>query len=166
MEASTVYFRDNFFSSGETDITDGSGATVGFLDLQGMFSSGVTVSDSSGGRLGSGGFRFFSNKWVVEDGFGNELGVLKSKLALFSQRYVYESGRFGELYIESPAFTREYTVYTSSETEIARFRRVDGFFESGAFELVNRSRLPTEELIVVVMGVHAIRKRRQSAAST
>lgn len=54
---------------------------------------------------------------------------------------------------------------TEREQLAAEFRRVDGMFGAGAFELTNDSTLPMEELIVVVMGVHAIQKR-QSAAST
>ncbi len=48
---------------------------------------------------------------------------------------------------------------TEREQLAAEFRRVDGMFGAGAFELTNDSTLPMEELIVVVMGVHAIQKK-------
>lgn len=48
----------------------------------------------------------------------------------------------------------------------ASFRRTSGWFSSGAFVLDNQSEyLDTYELVAVVMGVHAINKRRNAANS-
>ncbi|MED4603369.1 hypothetical protein P9314_22340 [Paenibacillus validus] len=166
MEARKVYVRDNFLSRGETDITDERERKIGTLDLHGMFQSGVTVQSFSDGLTSySGKFRAFSNTWLVFNGGDQEIGTLKAKFTFFTKRYVYDSDTHGTFYIESPAFSREYTVKTEREQLAAEFRRVDGMFGAGAFELTNDSTLPMEELIVVVMGVHAIQKR-QSAAST
>ncbi|MDF2664074.1 MAG: hypothetical protein K0Q94_6865 [Paenibacillus sp.] len=166
MESTTLYFKDNFFSAGETPITDENGRTLGFLNLHGMFDSGITVTDASGTPAAGGKFRFFSNAWIVSDRYGNELGVLKPKFAFFKQRYVYESSRHRELSIESPAFSREYVVRDYRDETVAHFRRINGMFASGAYELNNRSELSAEELITVVMGVHGIMKRQQAAAAT
>ncbi|GAA3401650.1 hypothetical protein ACFFNY_13500 [Paenibacillus hodogayensis] len=162
----TLYFRDNFFSSGETPITDADGRTTGVLDLHGMFNSGITVRDASGRTAAAGKFRFFSNAWIVSDSAGNELGLLRERIAFFKKRYVYESPRLGEFTIESPAFSREYVVSDGRDETAAHFRKVSGAFESGAYELNNRSSLPDEELVAVVMGVHAIMKRHQSSAAS
>ncbi|MCZ8513836.1 hypothetical protein O9H85_15610 [Paenibacillus filicis] len=162
----TVYFKDNFFSSGETDITDAQGAVIGTLDLQSMFTSGVTVRNDAGEPVVRGQFRFMARGWHVYDRYEEEIGVLKAKFAFFKKRYVYESVKFGEFLIESPAFSREYTMTTGDGRDAAHFRRVSGFFAAGAYELTNRSELPTEELVVVIMGVHAYIKQQQSSAAT
>lgn len=167
MESGTVYFRDNFLSSGETDITDEREWKIGSLDLQSMFNSGITVMDASGRPVAKGKFRTFSYTWVISDGLDREVGILKAKFAFFTKRFVYESVSGQELYIESPAFSNDYEVKTPEGETAAHFRKINGMFSAGAFELVNDSKFPTEEMIAVVMGVHAIRKRQQqSAAST
>ncbi|TMV44473.1 hypothetical protein FE783_32295 [Paenibacillus mesophilus] len=163
---SIVYFKDNFFSSGETQITDSSGGEAGFLNLHSMFGSGITVHDNSGRRVVSGKFRMFSNAWIVADCYENEVGVLRPKFAFFKQRYVYTSNRHGEFTIESPAFSKEYVVCDSRGNTAAYFRRTSGMFSAGAYELNNSSSLTDDELIAVVMGVYAIIKRQQSAAAT
>ncbi|UUZ83661.1 hypothetical protein LJK88_07490 [Paenibacillus sp. P26] len=166
MSAGTVYFKDHFLSRGETEITDEQGSVLGVLDLQSMFGSGVTVKDLAGATLYRGQFRFMARGWHVYDRFGQETGVLRAKLAFFKQKYVYSHGSAGDFIIECPAFSREYNVYMSDGKEVAHFRKVSGIFSAGAFELTNRSGLDTEELIVVVMGVHAYIKNQQAAAST
>ena len=55
-----LYFRDNFFSSGMTEIMNDSGVTMGELDLKSAFSASLDVCDLSGRRLCSGKFPFFS----------------------------------------------------------------------------------------------------------
>ncbi|MEK8129625.1 hypothetical protein WMW72_17090 [Paenibacillus filicis] len=166
MEARTVYFRENFFSSGETEILDEAQRQVGRLDLHSMFHSGVTVYSSGGLASYSGKFRFFSNKWFVYSGNEQEMGVLRSRISFLSQRYEYDSFRHGIFTIEAPAFSKDYTVVAPNGQVAAEFRRISHFFASGAFELTNHSGLQMQELIVVVMGVHAIRKRKQSSANT
>ncbi|SDE02009.1 hypothetical protein SAMN02799630_04415 [Paenibacillus sp. UNCCL117] len=166
MEARAVYFKDNFWSSGETEIWDEQERKVGSLDLHSMFQSGVTVRNMRGLTSYSGKFRHFSNKWLVFSGGEQEIGVLRMRFSFMTKRYEYESARHGLFRIESPAFSREYTVSDEGGAIAAQFRRVSGAFSAGAFELTNHSSLPTEEIIVVVMGVHAIQKRQQAAAST
>ncbi|MFD0676663.1 MULTISPECIES: hypothetical protein [unclassified Paenibacillus] len=165
MEVGTVYFSDRFFSTGLTDIRDEHNNKMGELDLQSMFSSGIHVLDDRGRMTYSGKFRFFSNTWLVLDRDGDEIGALKAKMAFFKKHYAYV-GRHGELRIEAPAFSKEYTVTTVRGEVVAEFARTDGMFSSGAFALTNLSALPIEELILVVMGVHAIQKRQSAAAST
>ncbi|CAG7649577.1 hypothetical protein ACFQI7_26380 [Paenibacillus allorhizosphaerae] len=166
MESGKVYFRDNFLSSGETDITDEREWKVGSLDLHSMFGSGITVRDASGREIVKGKFPVFSNTWTISDHMDRELGRLKAKLTFFAKRFVYVSVSGQELYIESPAFSNEYEVKTAEGSTAAHFRKISGMFSAGAFELVNDSNFPMEELIAVVMGVHAIRKRQQSTAAT
>lgn len=161
-----LYFKDNFFSSGETPITDDNGQVTGHLNLHSMFTSGITVHDQTNKQVVSGKFRTFSNRWIVSDRFDSELGVLKPRLAFFKQRFLYTSHRHGEFAIESPAFSKEYVVTDSRDHTAAHFRRTSGMFASGAYQLANSSPLADEELIAVVMGVHAIIKRQQSAAAT
>jgi hypothetical protein len=165
MDAAKVYFNDNFFSSGETDIKDEREWKIGSLDLHSMFNSGITVKDALGKTMSRGKFRTFSNVWIVYDGTEREMGLLKAKFAFFSKRYAYESVRAGELYIESPAFSKEYEITTPAGDTAAQFRKISGIFAAGAFELTNRTELPMEEMIAVVMGVHAIQKRQQNAAT-
>jgi hypothetical protein len=165
MENRTVYFSDRFFSSGFTDICDEHGNKIGELDLQSMFSSGIHVQDQRGRLTYSGKFRFFSNAWLVLDRNGDEIGVLKAKMAFFKKHYAY-TGRQGELRIESPAFSKEYTVTSTRGEALAEFTRTDGMLSPGAFALTNYSPIPMEELILIVMGVHAIQKRQSAAAGT
>ncbi|WP_159886302.1 hypothetical protein [Paenibacillus puerhi] len=165
MEARTVYFRDNFLSSGETEIWDEEERQIGSLDLHTMFQAGVTVRSLTELASYSGKFRFFSNKWMVYSGGDQEIGMLRPRLSFLSKRYEYDSSRYGLFTIEAGAFSREYTVTSSDGQTAAEFRRVSGMFASAAFELSNYSALSMQELIVVVMGVHAIQKRQQSAAS-
>jgi len=160
-----VYFSDRFFSTGYTEIVNENNEKIGELDLQSMFTSGIHVLDERGEIAYSGKFRFFSNAWLIFDRYGEEIGVLKSRISFLSKKYWYEGSR-GEYEIESPAFSREYTVRKPEGRTVAQFRRTDSFFGAGAFELSNHSELPTEELILVVMGVHAIQKRQNNAAAT
>ncbi|TDF93770.1 hypothetical protein [Paenibacillus piri] len=165
MESSTVYFSDRFFSAGLTDIFDEHNNKVGELDLLSMFSAGIHVLDERGRVTCSGKFRFFSNAWIVQNGNGDEIGVLKAKLAFFKKHYAY-SGRYGELRIEAPAFSRSYTVTSARGELVAEFAKTDGLFSPGAFALTNYSPIPVNELILVVMGVHAIQKRHNQSAAT
>ncbi|WP_019120523.1 hypothetical protein [Brevibacillus massiliensis] len=66
-----VYFRDNFFSAGETDILNEQEEKIGWLDLKSMFTASLDVYDQSGRCLHSGRFQFFGG-WVITDGEGSE----------------------------------------------------------------------------------------------
>ncbi|HYK74023.1 MAG TPA: hypothetical protein VEV44_13010 [Pseudoneobacillus sp.] len=160
---SIVYFQDNFFSAGRTDIFNESKVKVGELDLKSMFSAGVEVVDLDGSVISSGKFPFFGVKWKIYDSQGQELGALKQKLSFFSKKYEYHAEGRGYFYIKSEAFSKQYDVYQDETTIVAKFEKISGFFSSPAFQLTNHSdQLSTEELIAVVMGVNAIQRRNSS----
>ncbi|WP_442598644.1 LURP-one-related family protein [Neobacillus sp. D3-1R] len=163
---SIVYFQDNFFSAGTTEIFNESKNKVGELDLKSMFSASVEVLDNEGNVIASGKFPFMGMKWRVYDGQGQEIGALKQKLSFFSKRYEYQAEGRGYYYIESEAFSKQYDVYQDETTIVATFHKISGFFSSPAFQLTNHSdQLSTEELIAVVMGVNAIQRRNSSNAA-
>ncbi|KZE69228.1 hypothetical protein AWM68_02875 [Fictibacillus phosphorivorans] len=159
-----VYFNDSFFSSGRTEIYNASQEKLGELDLKSAFSSSVNVENEKGEIVVEGGFPFFSSRWIITQADGTELGEVKSSFAFFSKRFRYSTNDH-TYEIESPAFSKEYTILDDNKAEVATFRKINGFFQSAAFELTNHSDvLRTEELIAVVMGVNAIEKRNQSSA--
>jgi hypothetical protein len=161
-----VYFNDNFFSSGITDIYNISQEKLGNLDLKSAFGSSLNVENEKGEVVVEGSFPFFSGRWSIKQADGSELGEVKASFAFFSKRYHYLTNH-ATYEIESTAFSKEYTILDENNTEVATFKKVNGFFESAAFELKNLSdTLLTEELIAVVMGVNAIEKRRNSSAGT
>ena len=161
-----LYFRDNFFSSGETPIMNAAGEQAGMLDLRSMFSASLTVYGPSGELRVTGSFRFFSGKWEVADASQSLLGVLRSRLSFFSKRFEYDAGERGIYTIESPAFSRSYAIIDHAGIEVASFDKTSGWLESGAFCLNNRAKLlDCYELIAVVMGMHSIQKRNNNAAA-
>lgn len=110
----TVYFQDNFFSSGETEIRDGTNQCIGSLDLKSAFSSSVAVMDEGGHEVMHGFFRFLSNSWYVEDGNRAQLGSLKPAWFSFSKKYHYQTNSRGNYEITSPAFLKDKKVYKFS----------------------------------------------------
>ncbi|KIL51047.1 hypothetical protein [Jeotgalibacillus campisalis] len=161
-----VYFSDQFFSAGRKDIWNESKEKIGVLDLKSAFTSGVNVENAEGELMVEGGFPFLSGKWLVKQRDGTELGEVKGNFSWFSKSYRYTADR-GHFEIESPAFSREYRMVDENGEEAATFKKVNGFFQAPAYELVNKSTiLLTDELIAVVMGVNAIEKRRKAAASS
>jgi hypothetical protein len=166
MKDQTLYFKDNFFSKGRTEIFNQTKGKVGELDLKSAFSSSVDVLDNDGNLVMTGKFGFFSNKWRISDSSGVEVGVLKQKLSLLSKKFEYDSNGRGILSILAEAFSRQYEIFDEQSRLIARFERVSGFFSSPAFQLTNyHEKFPTEELIAVVMGINAIQQRNNSAAA-
>lgn len=157
-----LYFRDNFFNAGLTEIVDDRQRPAGTLDLKGAFGSALDVYGEDGAIVCSGRFRMFSNKWEVYGADGGLLGVLRYRLSFLSKRYEYETAA-GTLYgITSPAFSKEYEVQEEGGPLAARFERVSGWFSSGAYCLDNISgRLDSYELVAVIMGVHEIQKRHR-----
>ncbi|MNI79327.1 hypothetical protein D3C73_1357770 [compost metagenome] len=121
--------------------------------------------DSKGSALASGGFTFFSNKWRVYDHYGSEIGILAARFSFLTKKFEYESNRHGSFEIRGEAFSREYDITSNSGRLAARFERVSGPLSARAYQLTNHSQLPTEEWIAVAMGVHAIQRRRQNAAT-
>ncbi len=160
-----VYFHDNFFSTGRTEIFTEEKEKAGELDLHSMFSSGVEVLDEYGELVISGQFPFLSRKWELTDRHGQQLGQVKETMSFFQKTYQYRTSAGHMYYIESPAFSMEYTVTDERKEHIAKFEKVSGFFSSSAYKLTNQSEhLSTEELVAVVMGVNAIQKRKRAAA--
>jgi len=161
-----LIFRDNFFSRGETEIIDEQSMPAGVLDLKSSFGSSVDIFDKDGRLACSGKFRSFSSKWEVEAG-GRTLGVLRYRFSWTKKKYEYDAFGRGRFEITSPAFSKEYDIHNSMGKRIAAFERVSGWFASGAYALDNiTEELDSYELVALIMGVHSIQKRHNSAAST
>ncbi|MDR6727058.1 uncharacterized protein YxjI [Paenibacillus amylolyticus] len=161
-----LYFKDNFFNAGYTEIMNQDQEQVGHLDLKSAFGSSIDVFAPSG-LICSGKFRMLTNRWDVTSADGSHWGVLRARLSFFSKKYEYDAGSRGVYEVSAPAFSQEYEITGMGGRTVASFRRTSGWFSSGAFVLHNESeQLGTYELIAVVMGVHAINKRRNSANST
>ncbi|MFD2615412.1 hypothetical protein [Paenibacillus gansuensis] len=162
-----LYFRDNFFSSGVTEILDEEQRAAGTLDLKSAFGSSIAVY-GPGGELRAGGkFGTLSSKWRVYGSSEEELGIVKARMSLFSKKFEYDAGHRGLYEIVSPAFSRTYEILDDQGRVAAIMDRIDSWFASAAFCLENQSdMLDTYELVSVIMGVNAIQKRRQNAASS
>jgi uncharacterized protein YxjI len=159
-----VYFQDNFFSAGRTEIFNESKEKVGELDLKSMFSSGVEVLDLNERVIVSGKFPFMGVKWRIYDSNGGEMGLLKQKITFFSKKFEYQASERGSFQIKSEAFSKQYEVYKDDSIIVAKFEKISGFFSSPAFQLTNYSeQLSTEELIAVVMGVNAIQRSNDAS---
>ncbi|GGM24368.1 hypothetical protein GCM10011351_07660 [Paraliobacillus quinghaiensis] len=166
MSESSLYFSNNLFSAGKTEILTETKEVVGELDLKSMFSSGVDVLDANGNIVMKGSFKFMSSKWITKDKNDQEIGLLKKPFFSIGKKYVYTSYQYGEYYIESAAFSKDYTVLNQQNEQVATFKKVSGFMQSSAYQLQNFSpNLSDEELIVVVMGVNMITRRRRNAAN-
>lgn len=163
----SLYFKDNFFNSGITDMMDKDGSVIGSLDLKSAFGSSLDVYNASGEQVCSGSFRFFSNKWNIADGNGEELGVLRMRMSFFTKKFEYDAIARGVYEITSPAFSNEYEIADDAGRQVARFSRISGWLQAGAYELQNDSdTLGDYELATMVMGIHQIRKRNNHAAAS
>lgn len=161
-----LIFRDNFFSAGLTEIVDGEGRPAGTVDLKSAFSSAADVYDTEGRLVCGGKFGFFSNRWTVSSSAGEELGTLRHRLAFFEKKYEYDAGARGLYELRSPVFSREYEILTDAGEQVAAFSKVNGFFEAGAYSLQTETdRLDPYELVCVILGMHGIVKRNNSAAA-
>ena len=164
MKDETLYFKDNFFSAGKTDIFNSSKEKVGELDLKSTFTSSVDVLDHYGNVVVSGKLASFSNKWKLCNNVQNEIGTLKQKLTFLSKKYEYDALDRGIYQIDSEPFSYLYDISDDQSNQIGKFEKVSGFFSTPAYQLNNFSKkLSNEELIAVVMGVNAIQKRNNSA---
>ncbi|MDC3416656.1 hypothetical protein [Aquibacillus salsiterrae] len=162
----SIYFTDNFFSAGITEIYDSGQEKVGSLDLKSAFSSSVDILDLEGNIMMKGHFPFLSRGWVVKNASDQEIGKLKQRFSFFTKKFVYQSYLHGDFEIQSEPFSKEYTILDSQQSVIAEFKKISGFFQSSAFELTNHSSVLTnEELIAIVMGVSMVIKRNSSAAA-
>ncbi|AOZ93816.1 hypothetical protein [Paenibacillus crassostreae] len=155
-----LYFKDNFFSSGESDIMNTAGEVIGRIDLKSAFSSSLDVYVSSGQLACTGKFRMLLNKWVIADRRDIQLGVLSRRMSFLKKKYEYETDNRGIFEITSPAFSKEYIIQKSNGENVASFSRINNWLQSGAFRLCNDAKeLDSYELVAVVMGVHEIQKR-------
>jgi hypothetical protein len=160
-----LFFRDNFFSSGETEIVNEQGENAGVIDLRSAFSSTLDVYGPGRQLLYCGKFKFFSGRWNVLRADGTECGTLRARFALFKKRFEYTNGS-GVYEITSPAFAREYDIMDSQGSTAASFQRTNGMFQSGAFVLDNASGLiDSYELVAVIMGIYQIQKAASNAAT-
>ncbi|MDR7000499.1 hypothetical protein [Neobacillus niacini] len=163
MNKNSLYFKDNFFSSGRTEVFNSLKEKVGELDLNSAFSSSIDVIEGDGKKIISGRFGFFSNKWRISDGSGQEIGILKQKLTFLAKKYEYNAYTRGIYTIEAEVFSRQYEVLDEQSNQVAKFEKVNGFFASPSYQLTNiDEKLSSAELIAVVMGVNAIQKRRKN----
>ncbi|MDF2648211.1 MAG: hypothetical protein K0Q73_4016 [Paenibacillus sp.] len=161
-----LYFRDNFFSSGQTEILNESNAKVGEVDLRSAFGSSLDVFDQNSRRLYSGKFPIFSNKWTVTGQSGSDCGMLRHRFAFMSKKYEYEAYGRGTYEITSPAFSRQYEVRGVNDELAVSFEKVSGWFSASAYCLDNHdSTIDSYEWVAVILGMHAIEKRHQNAAT-
>ncbi|MBO8156872.1 MAG: hypothetical protein H0Z32_10460 [Bacillaceae bacterium] len=162
---SSIYFSDNFFSAGKTDIFNENKEKLGWLDLQSAFSSSVDVLDQDGNVLYQGHFPFLSNRWRVTNGEDHEIGKLYPRVAFFAKKYEYDACQRATFTIESEAFSKEYQILDETGKLACHFKKISGFFESSAFQLTNYTEeVPSMEWVAVVMGINAVEKRRRRNA--
>ncbi|WNQ10801.1 hypothetical protein MJA45_24800 [Paenibacillus aurantius] len=161
-----LYFRDNFFNTGLTEILNDQEENIGYLDLKSTFRSSVDVYGQSNQLICSGKFPFLSAKWQVINEKGELMGVLRNRLSFLTKKFIYESVERGIYEITSPAFSKKYEICDESGALAAGFEQINGWFSPGAFLLKNDSEyLNSNELIAVIMGMYNIQKRQQVAAA-
>ncbi len=161
-----LYFRDNFFNAGRTEIVNEYKEQVGLVDLRGAFGSAMDVFGGDGGPLFGGKFRLLSNKWAVTDANGQECGVLRYRMSFLSKRYEYDRYGVGLFEITSPAFSRDYEIRDGKGGLVVSFQKVSGWFESSAFCLtVHNGWVDGYEWVAVIMGMHEIQKRHRHSGA-
>jgi hypothetical protein len=166
MAQTPIYFSDNFFSAGATTIFNENKEEVGTLDLKSAFTSSVDILGLDGTVKTKGYFPLFSRRWTVTDGLDKELGTLRQRFSFFTKKYEYVAHHRGVYEIFSEAFSREFQISDENGNLVSEFKRVNGFFQSPAFQLTNLSEcVSNEEWVAVVMGVSMIIKRNNAAAS-
>ncbi|WP_158737394.1 hypothetical protein [Alteribacillus sp. YIM 98480] len=162
--ANEIYFSDNFFSAGITDIFDKNENKIGKLDLKSAFTSSIDVMDPNGSIRLYAAFPLFSRRWVLKDKEDERIGELRSTFSFFAKRFEYETEGRGVYRVESEAFSHEFTITEErGNNKIAIFEKISGFMEAPAYKLINYSNvLSNDELIAVVMGVRMILKKRRN----
>ncbi|RUT43756.1 hypothetical protein EJP82_19655 [Paenibacillus anaericanus] len=160
-----LYFKDNFLNAGIGDIMNETGGKIGSLDLKGAFGSSLDVYDVGGAKLFSGKFNW--GKWEVTAADGRSVGMLRARLSFFSKRFTYDAVGSGMFEITSPALSKDYNIERSSGGTVATFARTNNWMMPGAYCLNTLTNdLDIYELVAVVMGVNAIRKRQQSSSNS
>ena len=167
MNYSHLYFTDSFFSTGQKDIFTKNKEIVGKLDLKSAFTSTIDVLDLQDNILISGKFPIFSNRWVVTNQTGEELGFVRARFSFFVKKYEYTAHKRGIYRIESETFSKTYEIFTEKGKRVGQFKKVNTFFATPAFEMrQDKEDIEIGEMIAVVMGVNAIQKRSHSAANS
>lgn len=167
LNAKTVFFSDNFFSAGRTDILNDQKEKIGEIDLKSAFSSSIDVLDLNGVIVVNGKFPVFGNRWKIYNQSNREIGEVKVKFTFLAQKYEYQVYGGKAFTIQAEPFSRKYEIFNDHQELIAKFAKVSGFFSAAAFQLSSfTEEISVEELVAVVMGVNAIQKRRNSSASS
>jgi hypothetical protein len=162
----SLFFSDNFFSAGRTEIYNDGKEKIGELDLKSAFSSSIDVLDEDGRKVVCGKFSLFGGKWIVFDDSEKECGELRAKFSFFSKKYEYTAHERGIYSIQAEPFSHLYEIYDDQANLVAKFEKISGFFSSPAYQLSTFSEpLKSVELIAIVMGVNFIQKRRRNAAN-
>ncbi|QGR00187.1 hypothetical protein EHS13_20925 [Paenibacillus psychroresistens] len=164
--ASTLYFKDNFFNSGKTDILSENQEVLGEVDLRSSFGSGLDIYNANGDLMYTGTFPMLSGKWNITNANDEEVGRVRSRLAFFAKKFEYEAYDRGIYEIKSEIFSTQYEMFDEEGTLAASFQRVSGWFSADAYCLENHSTiLDSYELVAVVMGMHEIQKRQRSSSN-
>lgn len=159
-----LYFRDNLFNSGRTEILSENQDVLGEVDLRSSFGSGLDIYNAKGLLMYSGKFPLLSNKWLVSNAGNEEIGRVCWRFAFFANKFEYEAFDKGIFEIKSEAFSRNYEIFDEREKLVASFQQVNGWFSGKAYCLENYSdELDSYELIAVILGMHAIQKRQSSS---
>ncbi|MBP2000748.1 uncharacterized protein YxjI [Paenibacillus shirakamiensis] len=160
-----LYFRDNFFNAGRTEIMNEAGQPAGSVDLRSTFGSALDIYDYTGSIVCSGKLRFMANRWDLTAPSGSPLGTVRERLSFLSKRYEYDAGEGRGVYeITCPLFSKEYSIVSMTGDVVARFIQTSRWLESGAYCLQNGSQLLDEYVLVgVVMGVHTMQKNTQGS---
>ncbi|TYP72477.1 hypothetical protein [Paenibacillus methanolicus] len=158
-----LYFRDNFFNSGSTEILNANQDKIGEVDLRSSFGSSLEVFNVAGGSLYSGEFPFFSGKWTVTGADGAERGRLRGRMSFFSKKFEYEAYGRGVFDIEAGAFSSEYEIRDAQGQLAAAFEKVSGWFSSSAYRLsCETNAVDAFEWVAVILGLNEIQKRQRS----
>lgn len=167
MDYKNLYFSDGFFSSGQKNIYTEDEHIVGKLDLKSAFTSTIDVLDLKGNVLISGKFPLFSNRWIVTNQEGDELGFLRARFSFFAKKYEYTAHNRGIFRIDSETFSERYEILHENGKQVGQFKKESVILSNPAYELSQVSEdIEIGEMIAVVMGVNAIKKRSHSAANS
>ncbi|QDH22077.1 hypothetical protein [Saccharibacillus brassicae] len=153
-----LYFKDNFLSTGVTEIMDDSGTEIGRLDLKSVFSPSVDVYGRSGELFYAGKLETFDlrRRWMVYDANGAEAGELRSKFSFAGRVFEYDAGRRGLYGIQAPFSLEKFSI-TANDEEIASFANTNKWFSPHAYVLRAPSpRIDLYEWVAVVMGISAL----------
>ena len=85
MEYRSLYFSDSFFSFVHINIYTPDEQIIGKLDLKSAFTSTIDVLDLKGNIMVSGKFPLFSNRWIITNHKGDELGFVRARFSFFAK---------------------------------------------------------------------------------